>query len=1103
MKEEIPFLRSINIVFDASEPERIAHYEPTSKAIAFLRGVSGQSSQRAFFVIAPYGSGKSVSATYLLQLIENRNDATLILTPIAQRLKRVDPALGDFAEARAADRETHGVVLALEGAVNDIGEALCSAACASMQRLGWSQQARKLEKLNARGISGAIAVLDYLKEKGKPAQGATHRLDRIIILWDEFGRHVEQLIRSGHPQRLAEIQILAEYTDRAQTLPITFGLLMHQGLLQYANGLSQAMLAEWRKVEGRFETIQYVDDSRELYRLIGKIVKSKKSPELSLSHPGLSDRTVKVGLLTELEDELPQLLDDAYPLHPATLHILPRLAARAAQHERTLFSFVLSADLECAVTPSHLYDYFAPAMQADTGVGGTHRKWLETESALSKVDDEFEVITIKTASILELGLSGERSRVSRTLLEFALGDHAVAKRTINQLLDRKLLLHRRRSDQLSLWHGTDVDLRSRLEEELARLEGDFDILALLNKEFLPSAWRPVRYNDTFFIRRYFDCEFVSGQALSNKACGLQNSGSRADGRVFYIVPQNERDRDEAQTSALGHRDPLIVIAVPNEMIDIRTSAAELLCLRRMQHDEALLAEDPLIATEIQQMLDETQIHLHSQVSRLTQPGPEIRWYAGGRELHVSSRAELLSALSDLCQEVFFRTPLINNEMIIRHKPSPQIVNARRKVVLGILERHGKNRLGITGEFADASVFRTVLVNTGLYRKIPGGEGFGYAQPHELKDFALSEVWQKFKDLLTIPDEKPKDLPAFFNELANPPYGIRDGVMPILFAAALRAFPSALAVSDARGNYLEDILPSHIESICHQPNAFMLTVIKLDHETEAYLHKLGEIFGANVSTSSDLIRAVYDGFEAWRAQLPPGALDTKEVPPEARMLQEALRGTLNPVHLIFQRLPQLANGDIANFDQVVSWVSSAKDGLSTVVDIYREKTLEAINENLRLMTDATADQTTRERFECWRKSLPEYVHDGLSGLAKALVQLPLSRFADDYAFADAIGAIVAEKKPQRWTDNDLVRFRNSFATLIGQIETRALALDLTELSTSEGREAVARLYSLRIQALVDNLSHLIGDAGTRAQLHDLLKKFEEAEHGDSGRSFSQV
>ncbi|WP_287125035.1 hypothetical protein [Chromohalobacter sp.] len=1098
MQQAPPFLRSINIVFDASEPERIGHYEPTSKAIAFLRGVSGHSDSRAFFVIAPYGSGKSISATYLLQLVENRKHAVTTLEIVSQRLQRVEPQLGDFAQKRLAQGDIHGVVIALEGAIQDIGLAVRDAAYASLQRLEMQELAQVLKQMDVTGITGALAVLDYLKDKSAPSKSKPYQIDRIVLLWDEFGRHVEQLIRSGHPQRLAEIQTLAEYAARTQKLPVTLGLLMHQGLLQYATGLSQSMLSEWRKIEGRFEPIQYVDDSRELYRLIGKIVDTHKPRELSLPHSDeIADRALEVGLLTDLEGELPGLLARAYPLHPAALHILPRLAARASQHERTLFGFVLSADLEQAVTPEHLYDYFASAMQTDTGIGGTYRKWLETESALSKVDDKFKVRALKTASILELGLSGERSRVSRALLEFALGDDLAAKRTIDQLLERKLLLHRRRTDQISLWHGTDVDLRSRLEEELERLEGDFDIIALLNKEFHPAVWRPVRYNDEYSIRRYFECDFIAAQDLLAGKNGLPQKRAQADGRVLYVVPQDEKDCSAACQAALNNHDSLTVIAVPREMIDIRATAAELICLTRMQNDEALLAEDPLISTELQQMLDETQSHLHTQLSRLTQPGPETLWFSGGQSHAITNRADLLSTLSAICENHFRKTPVIKNEMIVRHKPSPQLINARRKVIMGILERYGEERLGIVGEFADASVFRTVLSNTGLYKKATDDEdAYAFAQPQDLQEQALEEVWQKFKNLLTIPDEQPKDLADFFSKLAEPPYGMRDGVMPILFAAALKAFPSALSISDENGNYLEDLLPSHIESICRRPSAFTLTVMKLDSSTREYLINLGDIFGADILNASDLVRAVYDGVEAWRAKLPPGALGTSEIPADVRGLQHALNSELSPVQLFFHRFPLLAGVNNEDYKGIVHWVESATKTLASVVDSYRDSILASINNNLQLIADAVPDSSTMVRFERWRQTLPPYVREQLSGLAKALLTLPLNRFSDDYAFADALAAIVAEKKPQRWTDSDLVRFRNNFAALVSQIETQALALNSDSPPSQEGRAAITQLYTHRIQTLMGNLSQLIGRSDAQAQLRCLLDQIEEAEHGNS-------
>ena len=63
----------------------------------------------------------------------------------------------------------------------------------------------------------------------------------------------------------------------------------------------------------------------------------------------------------------------------------------------------------------------------------------------------------------------ERFRTSRDLLLFALRGYAGAgvvsngsqegEEVVDQHIDKKLLLHRKHSDEVSVWHGTDADLR--------------------------------------------------------------------------------------------------------------------------------------------------------------------------------------------------------------------------------------------------------------------------------------------------------------------------------------------------------------------------------------------------------------------------------------------------------------------------------------------------------------------------------------------------------------------------------------------------------------------------------------------------------------------
>ena len=87
------FLRSINIRYDALHPERIAHFHPTTKSVDFLKALAGFDNEKAFIIVAPYGTGKSLAATYLLHLIENCPESKKTLAEIGNKLYSVSPDL--------------------------------------------------------------------------------------------------------------------------------------------------------------------------------------------------------------------------------------------------------------------------------------------------------------------------------------------------------------------------------------------------------------------------------------------------------------------------------------------------------------------------------------------------------------------------------------------------------------------------------------------------------------------------------------------------------------------------------------------------------------------------------------------------------------------------------------------------------------------------------------------------------------------------------------------------------------------------------------------------------------------------------------------------
>lgn len=1077
------FLRSINVTYDADDSSRITHFRPTTKCATLLNALFGQEEDSTFLVVAPYGTGKSLTATYLLQLVENRTDASADLLTIAKRLTDVSPNLGQLAINRRRSKKRRGPVLALQGYCPSLSESLKQAALASLKRMKLSRQATRLRKMPTDTIEDGIEILRELNEKCRASA-----CDRVVIIWDEFGRHLESLVAEGRGDVLGEIQLLAEYVTRTRNLPTTLGLLLHQGLLHYAANVPQSVRNEWTKIEGRFSSIQYVDDSKEIYRLIAEFMSERYDGKgiTKRQASALARKCRALGLFSDFgQSELAVLLHAAYPLEPITLYLLPRVSARVAQNERTLFSFLHTANLKDCLTPAVLYDYFSATMRSDTAVGGTHRQWLETESAISKVPEaENAVVALKSACLLGLGTSGERSRTSRELLSIALRGYTTDKSwdvCIAQLLERKLLLHRKHNDEVSVWHGTDLDLRRRLDEERRRLADDFDLVQFLTMEAAPAPWKPVEYNDDFCIRRFFEAEYQSVAQLHGFLSWdvvIENLPIDCDGKIVYLIAETQDELEQAAEIArkqLSH--PRLVIVIPREPLPLAEASIEVTSLCRMELDSELVESDPLALPEIQQMTDDARDHLQRLVDRLTRPhvdGPS--WFYEGKELPVESPRDLRRELSEIMRNVYHKTPLINNEVIVRKKPTPVIINARKKLVLGILERHGQTELGIKSNFPDKSMFRTVLLHTGLYCQDRHGR-WAYASPRSkgIRDKGLRDVWRKYQEFLTVPSKNPKDFQPFFEELMAPPYGLRAGVIPILFAAALKAFPSAISLT-RDGEYVIDILPSEIERLWKQPERYRLTVLDLDDGKLKYLRALQKKFsavGTYEVSENELVRLCFDAIEAWKDQLPPAALTTRRLSNCTAKFRDAITRTDDPVRLLFERLPLACDRPIEKPRALLNAVDRCIRELTGVATIYAEQAKTSLKRSVGTRFSDNRESVrdiARQWSECFSDQFIEQLTDGI---AKGLLSRLRMPYDTDELLINSLGSLIVGKPLARWDDSTVAVFDREIHTIVHRIEDRALSTEGIVERDLAATDGVKELVRSRIDELFGRLVDLVG------------------------------
>ena len=618
------FLKSISLRMDLDHPERFGHFQPTKKSLGVIQAVFNGQPSPASIIVATYGSGKSLVAGVASLLVGNMNDSRHVLTRIRSQFTKVDKRFSKSIEDRL-NSNFKGVAIVLEGHQTDPADAILEQAKKKLKGLRGPVKSRRT----------VASVLDAVQQKANALQ-----MDRISIVWDEFGRHLETLASSGRAEMLSEVQQIAEWSVRQSNPTASFVLLLHQNFFHYAGDLSQTARSSWRKIAGRFTTVEYVEDSKEMYQFIGSTIAElrphQKLPAMQLFEKE-AGKALELGLFDSFKSSklLAKTLQNAYPVRTVALHMLPKLASRLAQNERTALSFIHDADLRQEGTLTSVYEYFSQYMKTDSGIGGTQRRWLETESALSKAVNEQEREVLTTVAMLALGISGERVRVKKKLLLFAVTGIAGltargAEKTIDGLIQRKLLLYRQRNDDISVWHGTDVDIRAHLEEERLKIETDLDILSELCKEHPPPYVRPVVHNIKHSVRRFFSGTYVWGDDLLDKGNkhSVLSIQPEEDGRIVYCLPETRDCANKLMNFAESciRKFEGVVVVVPKAPLQVREVVTEISALRRLQKNQSLLSSDPLVFSELQQLVEAAQENLLRMMKRVVQPSDDSYWF---------------------------------------------------------------------------------------------------------------------------------------------------------------------------------------------------------------------------------------------------------------------------------------------------------------------------------------------------------------------------------------------------------------------------------------------------------------------------------------------
>lgn len=1032
------YTRSINLERDSDSVEVVNAYIPTSRALRTFSRISEafntEQCPRAWSLIGPYGSGKSSFSVFLSQLLSNPKDEG---TKAAKKvLEASDKTLASTFKKETKENSGFLKVL-ITGAPESMSKRLLNSIADATNNY-WKnipgRNPRIISLLNDAtkrdtSISEIISLFVALQEALEKTQ-----CKGILLVIDELGKFLEYEARHYGANDIYLLQSLAEHACKGSKTNLFLFVMLHQSFEQYAKGLGENLKNEWSKVQGRFEDVPFIESTEQILRVVSAAFEynfsKKQQNELGVK----TSNTVKV--LTK-QNAIPNTLktDDAinlyancYPLHPVSSIILPLLCQKVAQNERTLFSYLGSHEefglqymletldgIDEYIYPYHIYDYFITNQPAVLGDYLTHRRWAEVVTAIERLGDasKNEINILKTIGVLNIIGSKGGFKASKRILETCLPNKANAISSIKSLQEKSIITYQRFNSEYRVWQGSDFDLEEALQEETNNI-GQFSLASELNtaKNMLPIVAR--KYTIKTGALRYFKPIFIDAKSYK------KTEKEAEDARIVIYLASDQDDENIFYKKVIKHFSDLDIIALSLNGVQLRESVAEVLALKRVGRNRQELNNDPVAKREFEDRLRAAEQSEDQLLKELINSPADCIWFHKAKELKVESKRAMQEMLSKVLNEVFSKTPKIFNELINRDKPSAQANSARNKLLYAIQNHSSELDLGIDKFPAEKAIYRAVLRRTGLHQPVIGSEGWNLCPPSKQEDEAnIYPVWNRIDKFLDSTEKEARSFVELNKELSAPPYGVKAGLLPILYIASYLVSQHELAIYEKR-HYRPYFTEEMLERFVKRPDEFQIQRFRISGLRASIFEQYSKVIHDDDKKRPLLELA--KPLASFMGNLPEYTQKTRlGLSPKAIQVRTAFNLAKSPETLLFEELPKAigfedldensAEKELEGFSSTLTEVlRELKNAYSSLLKRQKELLAQAFNIDPKL---PLKDIRKIVAGNC--HGLENYTVD-TRGLRAFIMRLTKSSGKDDEWFEN-IFMFLSNKPTKKWRDSD--------------------------------------------------------------------------------------
>ena len=1027
------YTRSTNVERDSGAVATVAAYCPTARGVALLEDVGaalGQNNQpRAWSLTGPYGSGKSTFGVFLHALLGTEDAASDKAAKVLAKQSR--PLATRFR------REKPWCRVVLAGSPEPLSRRLLTALDAAATAFWQGRPGRKPRVLqdihDARAKkqvpeSHLLTLVDSL-------QDALERINAggLLFVIDELGKFLEFEARepTGNMGSTYLLQELAERTYLGRRANLMLFVLQHQSFDMYAAGMGEQLQNEWAKVQGRFQTVSFVETTEQTLRVLAaafehdltELEQNRVREWSAKSAKALAEaNALPVGLA---QDAAAQLFTACYPTHPVALLALPVLCTRFAQNERTLFSYFGSNEphgfqqavarlghLDEWVHPCDIYDYFVQTGPPALAAPLAQRTWAEVVTAVDRAEREAAAdndgggmtALVKAVGLLNLTTGSQGLPATEAVLSQLYPTKEDFEKAVAPPLAASILQYRKFADEYRVWQGTDFNIDEHIAREHDKL-GRVDLARTLTERGETAHIVARRHSIETGALRSFKVVYADAGSRRPK------EGEERTPRLVFFLAENRSDEAVFHAARKDAQGGEVWALHPNGAA-LRAAIVRVLVLERVQQGAQEVASDPVAAREVKEQLKTARAVEQQALNALLRDPAASQWHWQGEQRRISDRRTLQATLSDVMDRTYPNSPKLRNELINRDRLSSQAAAARNKLFSAMLDRADEPGLGIIKYPPERAIYRSVLERGELHAQDESGE-WKLMPPPEADPLHLRPAWTRFDALFEASEARPASAEQLMDDLAAPPIGLKRGVFPLIFLHYYLLNRHEIAFYD-EGAYSPSLTYEHLERLVRRPDLFTFQRFRVAGVRATLFDEYSlALFGKKRHALAvlDIARPLANFLLA----LPEYTQKTRHLSDTALRVRQALAFAKSPQKLLFEHLPEAcAHNGLGNptgfAEKLISALRELNGAYATMIDEMRA----ALCESFTCPADSEIGELRSEAtVRC--RGLDTYTVD-VKGL-KSFMRRAMERDGSDEHWLENVLTFLGQKPPSKWTDQD--------------------------------------------------------------------------------------